>query len=502
MEGISGMSLLSDLLGGGSSQGGGGAGVPYGGLIEAQANMPDLPNFKKVNINRILAQADFPDAATAIGQIPDNAPFINPNAPIADGHSLIPVLDEADGVSFVTGGPNELKCLDGADLWALRKDSQLWISDTGVNGPWTNTGLTVTNRSNNSHWGVGWIDGWLVVIDGATDDRGIYINDNQNDYTAWIEFWPPGTAANAGMMDRVYVEGGKFFVQHRRSNGFATDNKYFYVADPSAADPSVPANWSLSSALWGSYNNFSQNYERDIQLFYDPVDDIYIATATDRDTVLDREYWFMKTSTDGVTWTTHPSHNSYTATNDGIYGGQCWRAPDGTRLALFNYDNRNYYRVYGNGWDAAHTAEVNMGTVTGGALNNNNRVQYDIPLIDASGNSLIFFNGASGAQLAKWTWQGLALGFDVSFVGPTNLFDVYFDNVARGIDLNSELNAMIFVPSENAFFILMHDVDPANTNNLYIWKYPLYNYDPTTHFALLSVAHSDPVNITFQARVL
>lgn len=488
------MTDLNTIFGGGGG-GGGGGGVPLGGLIEAQANMPDLPGFVRVNKTRILSKADYPAAAEAIGDVADNAPFVNPLAPIADG--AVNHQAQTSGPTPISGTPYEIKCLDGADLWAIRVGTKVYLSSTGPTGEWTDTGLTISNASFQEQ--MAYANGYIVLVNGQNDDRGIYVNDNQNDYTSWTEFYGQGASQN-GNDYHYFVEhvGSKFFVGFKINGSQANTAWYLYVCDD-GVDVSNAANWTRSDLLWASPSNYGTSRSRTPIFFYDEIDDIYVAIQTEDEDVQDREYWYMKTSTDGLTWTTHPDHNSYTATNDNMWGGYPYRMPDGTRLVLYTYDNIDRYRVFGNGWDAAHTAQESITTGAHQDLASEDRQRFQIDLIDATGNSIIFFNGSNGDELAKYTWNGN--GFDVSNTPNSQLFDIYFDNQARGFDLD-ELDNMIYVPHKGAFYALVHQVDPANTNHIYVWEYPLYSYDTTTEFAVLGVPHTDdPDNIVYQARV-
>ena len=217
------MSKLSDFLPGSD---GGGGGVPLGGLVEAQANMPDLTGFVKVDKTRILSKTTYPDAATAIGDVADNAPFVNPLAPISDGATNHKA--ETSGPTAITGTPYEIKCLDGDDLWAIRVGTSVYISSTGPDGEWTDTGLTISNASFQEQ--MAWANGYIILVNGQNDDRGIYVNDTQDDYTSFNEFFGTGATLN-GNDYHYFVEhvGEKIFVGFKLNGSTSSVNWYLYV---------------------------------------------------------------------------------------------------------------------------------------------------------------------------------------------------------------------------------------------------------------------------------
>lgn len=125
MEGDASMSVLQDLLGGGSS--GGGGGVPLGGLIETQANVPDLAGYKRINNRVQLTQAEYPDLYAAVGKVADNAPFVNASAPV-NNSAVFYEPDEWDGLGST---PDAFKKV-AANTWMMRRGGALWYSTAGI----------------------------------------------------------------------------------------------------------------------------------------------------------------------------------------------------------------------------------------------------------------------------------------------------------------------------------------------------------------------------------
>ena len=469
-----------------SSSSGSGGGIPLGGLVETSAFAPTLTNHRKATAKHILKQADFPALYAELGQIADNAFRFSELSDTSPGNNVDDMTTNIFTLVHDDSGRTQdaLAIIHAeGDTWFMRRSSQLFISTTGSEGPFTEiTGITMPDPGNHNR-SMAYNDGYLVCM----TETSIITNTVQNDFTTWTTYQLGDPTY--GRMRYLIVAKGYFFVLWIDSYDAGSYNISW------TDDPRFAANWTdfdTGFNLLGGWLPSATNGSDFLAYF--PGQDKIVAFMAHNYTAADRHYFEIWYMTDPVTenvFTENTAHNalwSYVANADNtlIIGavfeqaGSIIAAVDiigSPRFFIWDDITTSPTRVYADG-----DLQIPAFPVRASIL--------DIPQLLPNGGVLTAYNGI----IYRYWYDGLNVQH-----GRTDQQDYWYNEAVQS--WNNQASGRCWTYDESKGLIITYlTPDSTETQDVYRWAWPIYTYDTATDFAVMPVSHTDP-DIIYQTRV-
>jgi hypothetical protein len=484
MEGVSGMSVLQDLLGGDGPSGGGG--VPVGGLIKTHVRVGEVENHKIGTKGHYLTQADYTGLHGLIGELPDNAPFqgLESYNPLLETHA-VPTSGYSDPQTSSSWKWVHGIAQVGADHFIIVHNGSIYETTNGVDGDWVerfNHGRQVYDN------GYGWNNiaagnGYCVI---SIRDL-IYVNTVQNDYSTWTSF---NLGTNGSNVDhtRVSFLNGMFFVAHwsAENGGSATVSH--------ATDPTAEINWTDS--LPGFLTAVAPNYVSsvgaiDIHIYWLPEQAKYVIVLVWVNTTQDYHHFRMWTTSDPSTgWTENPNLTAYQSVNSTqtiCHLAVAWEKPNGDFIVVADFLGLIY------GWRFSDvTAAPDRVLSQSGGITEFNKV-LDVPEINENGEKCFAMVNQIPTLYDFNDQDGVIVTSDAPFV-----FDTPDGTVYPAASGASNYNGDNDIKRNWIYDATTKEIVSCGGNLYvsgdyfpYVFKQSLYNYDNDLNFWLPPVPAVD-----------